>query len=76
MNSFSARMLHRIKCCHWLDFLSNQWLYLEAGMHPVTCMIQEHQLRLFGHITQFSEFDPVIHVLFDEDLTKVMARVG
>lgn len=50
---------------HWLNFLSNHLRYSETGMHHVTCLIQEHQLRLYGHVVWFSELDPTYCILIE-----------
>lgn len=50
--------------------------YTQIGIHPVTCMIWEDQLRLFTHVAQFSKLDSVYCVHFSEDLVGMMDCIG
>ena len=58
LNSFGTRSLLRILGCRWSEFLSNEWLLRETQMRFVTCIVREHQLRLYGHVARFPDADP------------------
>ena len=53
LNSFGTRSLRRIFGYRWSDFVSNERLLRETQMRFVTCIVREHQLRLYGHVARF-----------------------
>ena len=63
LNSFGTRSLRRILGYHWSDFVSNKWLLGETLMRFVTCIVREHQLRLYGHVAHFPDADPAHQIL-------------
>lgn len=63
LNFFGTRTLCRPISYHWWDFVSNQRLYSETGTHAIPCLIQEGQLRLFGHVARFSELGSTYRIL-------------
>ncbi len=67
LNAFGTRALRRISGYRWSDFVSNQRLLAETTMSPVTYLIRERQLRLFGHVARYHESDPAYQALFAED---------
>ena len=47
----------------WLDFVSNDLLLRETQMRCVTCIVCEHQLRLYGYVARFPDADPAHQIL-------------
>lgn len=43
--------------------VSNRRLHRETGMGPVTCIIRDRQLRLYGHLARFSVNEPIHQVV-------------
>ena len=62
LNSFGSRSLRRILGSRWSDFMS-ECLLRETLMRFVTCIVCEHQLRLYGHVAHFPDADPVHQIL-------------
>ena len=62
-NSFGTRSLQRILGYGWLDFASKEQLLRETQMIFVTCIVREHQLRLYGHVAHYSNADPAHQIL-------------
>ena len=60
---FSTRSLRRILGYRWSDHVSNEWLLGESRMRPITCMIRERQMRLYGHVARFPAGDPAGRIL-------------
>ena len=63
LNSFGIRSLRRILGYRWSDFVSNERLQRETQMRFVTCIVHEHQLRLYGHVARFRDADPAHQIL-------------
>ena len=63
LNSFGTRSLRRILGYRWSDFVFNERLLRETQMRFVTCIIREHQLRLYGHVARFPDTDPAHQIL-------------
>ena len=61
LNSFGTRSLRRILGYRKSDFVSNKRLLGETQMRFVTCIVHEHQLRLYGHVARFP--DPAHQIL-------------
>ena len=57
LQSFGTRSLRRILGNRWSDFVSNDRLLRETQMTFVTCIVPEHQLRLYGHMAYFPDAD-------------------
>ena len=47
----------------WSDHVFNDRLLRESRMRPITCMIREHQIRLYGHVARFPASDPAGQIL-------------
>ena len=62
-NSFGTRSLWRILGYRWSNFISNKHLLRETQMRFVTCIVYEHQLRLYGHVALFPDADPAHQIL-------------
>ncbi|KAG0710593.1 putative uncharacterized transposon-derived protein F52C9.6 [Chionoecetes opilio] len=58
INAFGNKCLHRIMGYRWDDYVSNQRLYREAESRPITCIVRQRQLRLYGHVARYPETDP------------------
>ena len=63
LNSFGTRSLRRILGNRWSDFVSNEQLLRETQMKFVTCIVREHQVRLYGHVAHFPDADPAHQIL-------------
>ena len=63
LNSFGSRSLRRIFGYRWSDFVSNERLLGEILMRFVTCIVHDHQLRLYGHMVGFPGADPAHQIL-------------
>ena len=63
LNSFGIRSLRRIFGYRWSDFVSNERLLRETQMKFVTCIVREHQLRLYGQGVSFPDTDPAHQIL-------------
>ena len=63
LNSFGTRSLRRILGYRWSDFVFNERLLREIQMRFVTCIVREHQLRLYGHVARFPDVDPAHQIL-------------
>ena len=62
-NSFGTRSRRGILGYRWSDFVSNERLLRETQIRFVTCIVLEHQLRLYGHVARFPEADPAHQIL-------------
>ncbi len=49
--------LRRIMGYRWYDFVTNRRLLHETDFRPITCIVREHQLRLYGHVARYPEVD-------------------
>ena len=63
IHSFGTRLLWRILGYHWSDFVSNEQLLRETQMRFVTCIVREHQLRLYGLVARIPDADPAHQIL-------------
>ena len=63
LNVFGTKCLRRIMGYRWNDFVSNQRLLRETESCSVTSIVQERQLRLYGHVARFPNVDPAHRVL-------------
>ena len=64
IDAFGTRCLRRIMGYRWDDFVSNQRLLRETESRPITSIVRQRQLRLYGHVARFPEADPAYQVLF------------
>ncbi len=59
----------------WDDFVSNQRLLRETDSRPITYIVRQRQLRLYGHVARYPYVDPahrvvsVGHVSCQEELS-------
>ena len=60
---FGTRCLRRIMGYRWDDFVSNQRLLHETESRPITSIVRQRQLRLYGHVARLPEADPSHQVL-------------
>ena len=63
LNSFGTRSFQRKLGYLCSDFLSKERLLRETQMRFVTCIVCEHQLRLYGHVARFHDVDPADQIL-------------
>ena len=49
---FGNRCLRRIMGYRWYDFVSKQRLFHETDSRPITSIIRQRQLRLYGHVAR------------------------
>ena len=76
LNSFGTRSLRRILGYRWSDFVSNERLLRETWMRFVTCIVCEHQLRLYGHVARFPDADPAHQILSARELREWRRPMG
>ena len=57
-----TKCLRRVMGYRWYDYVSNQRLLRETESRPVTSIVLERQLRLYGHVARFPEVDPAYRV--------------
>ncbi|XP_045129087.1 uncharacterized protein LOC123514896 [Portunus trituberculatus] len=61
------RCLRRIMRYHWYDFVSNQRLLHETDSRPITSIVNQCQLQLYGHVAHYLEADPAYQVVSKRD---------
>ena len=64
---FSTKCLRRIMGYRWYDFVANQRLFRETDSRPITSIVRQHQLRLYGHVARYLEADPAYRVVSVRD---------
>ncbi len=47
----------------WFNFVLSQRLLRETDSRPITCIVRERQLQLYGHVAHYREVDPAQRVL-------------
>ena len=57
-----SKCLRRIMGYRWYDFVSNQRLFREIDSRPITSIVRQRQLRLYGHVARYSEPIPACRV--------------
>ena len=67
LNVFGTKCLRRIVGYRWDDYVSNERLLSETESRPVTSIIRERQLRLYGHVARLPDVDPAHRVLSVRD---------
>ncbi len=63
LNIFGTNCLYRIMRYRWNDVVSNQRLLHETESRPITSIVSEYQLRLYGHMPRLPDVDPAHRVL-------------
>ncbi len=63
INVFGTKCLRMIMEYRWNDFISHQRLLRETESKPVTSIVCERQLRLYGHVARIPDVDPAHRVL-------------
>ena len=76
LDVFGTGSLRRILGYRWSDRVSNERLLRETRMRPITCMIRERQMRLYGHVARFPANDPAGRVLSAREPTGWNRPVG
>ena len=51
----------------WYDFVSNQRLFLETDSRPITSIVCQRQLGLYGYVARYPEADPAYRVVSVRD---------
>ena len=64
---FGNKCLHSIMGYHWNDFVSNQRLLRETESRPITSIVYQCQLRLYGYVAHYPEADPASRVISERD---------
>ena len=67
IDAFGNKCLRRIMGYRWYDYVSNQRLLRETDSRPITCIVRERQLRLYGHVARYPEVDPAHRVVSVRD---------
>ena len=67
IDAFGNKCLRRIMGYRWNDYVSNQRLLHETNSRPITSIICQRQLQLFGHVARFPEVDPAYRVVSVRD---------
>ena len=62
-----TRCLRRIMAYCWYDFMSNQQLFCKTDSRPITTIVRQRQLRLYGHVACYPEADPAYWVVSERD---------
>ena len=50
-----------------MTFVSNQRLFRETDSRPITSIVRQRQLRLYGHVARYPEADPACRVVSVRD---------
>ena len=64
---FGTRCLRRIMGYRRYDFVSNQGLFRETDSRPITRVVRQRQLGLYGHVAGYPEADPAYWVVSVRD---------
>ena len=67
IDAFGTKCLRRIIGYRWYDFVSNQRLLRETDSRPITSIVRQRQLRLYGHVARYPEADPACRVISVRD---------
>ena len=63
----ATRSLRRTLGYRWHDCTCNDMVLKKAGLRQLTGIIQERQLRLYGHVARLPTEDPAHRILFCRD---------
>ena len=64
---FGTRCLRWIMGYRWYDFVSLQRLFRETDSRPITSMVRQRQLRLYGYVARYPEADLAYRVVSVRD---------
>ena len=67
VDAFGSKCLRRIMGYRWFDRVTNQRLLREAESRPITCLVRQRQLQLYGHVARLPEVDPAHRVVSERD---------
>ena len=54
----------------WNDLVSNQRVLCETESRPITSIVHQRQLRLYGYVARYQEADPASQVISERDNLK------
>ena len=54
-------------CVRWYEFVSNQQLFRETDSRPISSIVRQRQLRLYGHVARYPEANPAYRVVSVRD---------
>ncbi|XP_069980130.1 uncharacterized protein [Penaeus vannamei] len=77
LDAFCNMSLCQIMGYYWRDRVSNQRLQRETSTGPITCIIRDRQIRLYGHLARFHKDDlahQVVSVRDNPGWTKPVGR--
>ena len=60
---FGTRCLSRIMGYRWYEFVLNQRLIRVTDSRPITSIVCQRQLRLYGHMARYPEANPAYRVV-------------
>merc|ERR1712035_37813 len=63
LDVFGTKSFRRIMGYRWDDFVSSERLFHETASRPITSIVREYQLQLYGHVTRLLDVDPAHRVL-------------
>ena len=58
----------------WNDFVSNQRLLRETESRPITSIVRQCQLWLYGHVVRYQEADPASRVVSEKDNSRAPTK--
>ena len=64
---FGNKCLHKIMGYCLNDFVSNQWFLCETESSPITSIVRQQQLRLYGHVARYPKADSACQVVSERD---------
>ena len=67
IDAFATRCLCRIMGYRRYDFVSNQRLFRESDSRPITSIVRQGQLQLYGHVALYPEADPAYRIVSKRD---------
>ena len=76
IDAFGSKSLRRIMGYRWDDFVSNERLYRETDSRPITGIVLQRQLRLYGHVARYPVTDPSSRVVTARDNPEWRRRRG
>ena len=67
IDASGTKCLRKIMGYRWYDFVSDQRLLREIDLRPITSIVRQRQLRLYGHVARYPEADPAYRVVSVRD---------
>ena len=67
VDAFGTKCLRRIMGYRWLDYVTNERLLQETESRPITCIVRQRQLQLYGNVARLPEVDPAHRVVSERD---------